>query len=238
MEETVIVAHKIFKVFGEGETEIQALRNVDLDIKRGDFAAIVGPSGSGKTTLLNILCGLDNVSSGEIKVSGRSLQEMSGSELAQFRREHIGLVFQAYNLIPVLTVLENIEYVMLLQHVPAAERKERVHTFLAELGLEGKENRFPAELSGGQQQRVAIARAMVSKPDIILADEPTANLDSETGGQLLEMMRKFNKELKMTFVFSTHDPQIMERAKRLITLTDGRIVSDELKYFFLRKAKN
>ena len=229
MEETVIVAHKIFKVFGEGETEIQALRNVDLDIKRGDFAAIVGPSGSGKTTLLNILCGLDNVSSGEIKVSGRSLQEMSGSELAQFRREHIGLVFQAYNLIPVLTVLENIEYVMLLQHVPAAERKERVHTFLAELGLEGKENRFPAELSGGQQQRVAIARAMVSKPDIILADEPTANLDSETGGQLLEMMRKFNKELKMTFVFSTHDPQIMERAKRLITLTDGRVVSDELK---------
>ena len=229
MEETVIVAHKIFKVFGEGETEIQALRNVDLDIKRGDFAAIVGPSGSGKTTLLNILCGLDNVSSGEIKVSGRSLQEMSGSELAQFRREHIGLVFQAYNLIPVLTVLENIEYVMLLQHVLAAERKERVHTFLAELGLEGKENRFPAELSGGQQQRVAIARAMVSKPDIILADEPTANLDSETGGQLLEMMRKFNEELKMTFVFSTHDPQIMERAKRLITLTDGRIVSDELK---------
>ena len=202
---------------------------MDLEIKRGDFAAIVGPSGSGKTTLLNILCGLDNVSSGEIKVSGRSLQEMSGSELAQFRREHIGLVFQAYNLIPVLTVLENIEYVMLLQHVPAAERKERVHTFLAELGLEGKENRFPAELSGGQQQRVAIARAMVSKPDIILADEPTANLDSETGGQLLEMMRKFNEELKMTFVFSTHDPQIMERAKRLITLTDGRIVSDELK---------
>jgi len=229
MEETVIVAHKIFKPFGEGETEIQALRNVDLDIKRGDFAAIVGPSGSGKTTLLNILCGLDNVSSGEIKVSGRSLQEMSGSGLAQFRREHIGLVFQAYNLIPVLTVLENIEYVMLLQHVPAAERKERVHTFLAELGLEGKGNRFPAELSGGQQQRVAIARAMVSKPDIILADEPTANLDSETGGQLLEMMRKFNDELKMTFVFSTHDPQIMERAKRLITLTDGRIVSDELK---------
>ena len=229
MEETLIVVHKIFKVFGEGETEIQALRNVDLDIKRGDFAAIVGPSGSGKTTLLNILCGLDNVSSGEIKVSGRSLQEMSGSERAQFRREHIGLVFQAYNLIPVLTVLENIEYVMLLQHVPAAERKERVHTFLAELGLEGKENRFPAELSGGQQQRVAIARAMVSKPDIILADEPTANLDSETGGQLLEMMRKFNEELKMTFVFSTHDPQIMERAKRLITLTDGRIVSDDLK---------
>jgi putative ABC transport system ATP-binding protein len=196
---------------------------------RGDFAAIVGPSGSGKTTLLNILCGLDTVSSGEIQVSGRSLQSMSGSELAQFRREHIGLVFQAYNLIPVLTVLENIEYVMLLQNVPSAERKERVRKFLTEVGLEGKENRFPAELSGGQQQRVAIARAMVSHPDIILADEPTANLDSETGAQLLDMMRKFNEELNMTFVFSTHDPQIMERAKRMVTLTDGQIVSDELK---------
>ncbi|MED5482872.1 MAG: ABC transporter ATP-binding protein, partial [SAR324 cluster bacterium] len=192
-------------------------------------AAIVGPSGSGKTTLLNILCGLDTVSSGEIQVSGRSLQSMSGSELAQFRREHIGLVFQAYNLIPVLTVLENIEYVMLLQNVPSAERKERVRKFLTEVGLEGKENRFPAELSGGQQQRVAIARAMVSHPDIILADEPTANLDSETGAQLLDMMRKFNEELNMTFVFSTHDPQIMERAKRMVTLTDGQIVSDELK---------
>ena len=164
-----------------------------------------------------------------IAPAGKLLGELGRRRLSQLRRDRIGFVFQAYNLIPVLTVLENIEYVMLLQHVPAAERKERVHTFLAELGLEGKENRFPAELSGGQQQRVAIARAMVSKPDIILADEPTANLDSETGGQLLEMMRKFNEELKMTFVFSTHDPQIMERAKRLITLTDGRIVSDELK---------
>jgi len=190
---------------------------------------IFGQSGSGKTTLLNILCGLDTVSSGEIQVSGRSLQSMSGSELAQFRREHIGLVFQAYNLIPVLTVLENIEYVMLLQNVSSAERKERVRKFLTEVGLEGKENRFPAELSGGQQQRVAIARAMVSHPDIILADEPTANLDSETGAQLLDMMRKFNEELNMTFVFSTHDPQIMERAKRMVTLTDGQIVSDELK---------
>jgi len=213
--------------FGYSHTEV--LDELSVSIQKGQLTCLLGANGAGKTTLLNILCGLDNVSSGEIKVSGRSLQEMSGSELAQFRREHIGLVFQAYNLIPVLTVLENIEYVMLLQHVPAAERKERVHTFLAALGLEGKGNRFPAELSGGQQQRVAIARAMVSKPDIILADEPTANLDSETGGQLLEMMRKFNEELKMTFVFSTHDPQIMERAKRLITLTDGRIVSDELK---------
>lgn len=227
MTETLIAANNLTKTFGEGETEIHALRNVNLEIKRGDFAAIVGPSGSGKTTLLNILCGLDKLSSGDIQVSGRSLKEMNGSELSQFRLEHIGLVFQAYNLIPVLTVLENIEYVMLLQKVPAEERRKRVQNFLAKLGLEGKEDRFPAELSGGQQQRVAIARAMVSHPDIIIADEPTANLDSEKGGQLLEMMKQFNKELSMTFVFSTHDPQIMEQAKRIVTLSDGQIVKDE-----------
>ena len=229
MSEIVIASKNVSKNFGEGEAQVQALRAVDLDINIGDFAAIVGPSGSGKTTLLNILCGLDKVSSGDIQVSGRSLQDMSGSELAKFRREHIGLVFQAYNLIPVLTVMENIEYVMLLQNVPVAERKERVEKFLTEVGLEGKGNRFPVELSGGQQQRVAIARAMVSHPDIILADEPTANLDSETGVLLLDMMRKFNEEFQMTFVFSTHDPQIMERAKRMVTLTDGHIVSDEIK---------
>ena len=229
MSEIVIASKNVSKHFGEGEAQVHALREVDLDINIGDFAAIVGPSGSGKTTLLNILCGLDKVSSGDIQVSGRSLQDMSGSELAKFRREHIGLVFQAYNLIPVLTVMENIEYVMLLQNVPVAERKERVEKFLTEVGLEGKGNRFPVELSGGQQQRVAIARAMVSHPDIILADEPTANLDSETGVLLLDMMRKFNEEFQMTFVFSTHDPQIMERAKRMVTLTDGQIVSDETK---------
>ena len=229
MSEIVIASKNVSKHFGEGEAQVHALREVDLDINIGDFAAIVGPSGSGKTTLLNILCGLDEVSSGDIQVSGRSLQDMSGSELAKFRREHIGLVFQAYNLIPVLTVMENIEYVMLLQNIPVAERKERVEKFLTEVDLEGKGNRFPVELSGGQQQRVAIARAMVSHPDIILADEPTANLDSETGVLLLDMMRKFNEEFQMTFVFSTHDPQIMERAKRMMTLTDGHIVSDEIK---------
>lgn len=229
MSEIVIDSKNVSKHFGEGEAQVHALREVDLDINIGDFAAIVGPSGSGKTTLLNILCGLDEVSSGDIQVSGRSLQDMSGSELAKFRREHIGLVFQAYNLIPVLTVMENIEYVMMLQNVPVAERKERVEKFLTEVGLEGKGNRFPVELSGGQQQRVAVARAMVSRPDIILADEPTANLDSETGALLLDMMRKFNEEFQMTFVFSTHDPQIMERAKRMVTLTDGHIVSDEIK---------
>ncbi len=225
--ETVIATEGLCKNFGEGELQIKALKDVDLSIVRGEFTAIVGPSGSGKTTLLNILCGLDVPSSGEIRVSGKPLSTLNGSELARFRRDHIGLVFQAYNLIPVLTVMENIEYVMLLQGVSAKERKNRVLEFLQRIGLEGKEKRFPAELSGGQQQRVAIARAMVSQPDLILADEPTANLDSETGIQLLEMMRNFNQVQQMTFIFSTHDPMIMERASRLITLTDGRIVKDE-----------
>ncbi len=225
--EAVISTEHLSKNFGEGELQIKALREVDLTIRRGEFTAIVGPSGSGKTTLLNILCGLDLPSSGEIRVSGRPLSELSGSGLARFRRDHIGLVFQAYNLIPVLTVMENIEYVMLLQGLSVRERKDRVRDFLKRIGLEDKEKRFPSELSGGQQQRVAIARAMVSQPDIILADEPTANLDSETGAQLLEMMRRFNKEQQMTFIFSTHDSMIMERAARLITLTDGKIVSDE-----------
>ncbi|MGA0441935.1 MAG: ABC transporter ATP-binding protein [bacterium] len=225
--ETVIATEGLCKNFGEGELQIKALKDVDLSIVRGEFTAIVGPSGSGKTTLLNILCGLDVPSSGEIRVSGNPLSALNGSELARFRRDHIGLVFQAYNLIPVLTEMENIEYVMLLQGISAKERKNRVLEFLQRIGLEGKEKRFPAELSGGQQQRVAIARAMVSQPDLILADEPTANLDSETGIQLLEMMRNFNRVQQMTFIFSTHDPMIMERASRLITLTDGRIVKDE-----------
>ena len=225
--ETVIATEGLCKNFGEGELQIKALKDVDLSIVRGEFTAIVGPSGSGKTTLLNILCGLDVPSSGDIRVSGNPLSTLNGSELARFRRDHIGLVFQAYNLIPVLTVMENIEYVMLLQGISAKERKNRVLEFLQRIGLEGKEKRFPAELSGGQQQRVAIARAMVSQPALILADEPTANLDSETGIQLLEMMRNFNRVQQMTFIFSTHDPMIMERASRLITLTDGRIVKDE-----------
>jgi len=154
---------------------------------------------------------------------------MSGKELSDFRRDNIGFIFQAYNLIPVLTVEENVEYIMLLQGVPKPERQERVHTILAELGLEGFAGRLPTKLSGGQQQRVAIARAMVSKPALILADEPTANLDSKTGGELLDMMRQLNEKSGMTFVFSTHDTSIMERAKRLITLSDGVIQSDEIK---------
>ncbi|MBF0236594.1 MAG: ABC transporter ATP-binding protein [SAR324 cluster bacterium] len=227
MTETVIEVRNATKSFGEGEIQVQALRGVSVSIQRGDFAAIVGPSGSGKSTLLNIMCGLDVPSDGEIKVAGQDLKSMSSTELTLFRRNHVGLVFQAYNLIPVLTVMENIEYIMLIQGRPVAERRQRVQDFLKKIGLEGKENRFPHQLSGGQQQRVAIARAMVSHPDIILADEPTANLDSDTGHQLLEMMRQFNEEQRMTFVFSTHDEKIMKIAKRLIILEDGHIQSDE-----------
>ena len=223
--ETVIATEGLCKNFGEGELQIKALKDVDLSIVRGEFTAIVGPSGSGKqpcsTSSVDLTCPVPG------NPGFGTLSTLNGSELARFRRDHIGLVFQAYNLIPVLTVMENIEYVMLLQGISAKERKNRVLEFLQRIGLEGKEKRFPAELSGGQQQRVAIARAMVSQPDLILADEPTANLDSETGIQLLEMMRNFNRDQQMTFIFSTHDPMIMERASRLITLTDGRIVKDE-----------
>lgn len=229
MTEIVINTKNLDKSFGSGETEIHALRDVNLEIMRGDFAAIVGPSGSGKTTLLNILCGLDTVSSGEIQVSGRSLQSMSGSELAQFRREHIGLVFQAYNLIPVLTVLENIEYVMLLQNVSSAERKERVRKFLTEVGLEGKENRFPAELSGGQQQRVAVARAIVHKPSIILCDEPTGNLDTSTSNEVMTLLKAMNSELNTTFLIVTHDREIAKQCQRIITMSDGLVVQDQRK---------
>ena len=188
---------------------------------RGEFTAIAGPSGSGKTTLLNIISGLDAPTSGRVLLAGRPINGMSGSELSDFRRDHIGFIFQSYNLIPVLKVRENIEYVMLLQGVSERERRGRVAEILKEVDLEGMEERRPAQLSGGQQQRVAVARAMVSQPDLILADEPTANLDSATGCGLLDMMRELNEKRGMTFVFSSHDQRIMDRAKRLVTLRDG-----------------
>ena len=189
----------------------------------------MGPSGSGKTTFLNIISGLDTPTEGKVWLAGKVLSEMSGNELSDFRRDNIGFIFQAYNLIPVLTVEENVEYIMLLAGVPKAERHERVLTMLKSVGLEGVADRQPTQLSGGQQQRVAIARAMVSEPEIILADEPTANLDSKTGADLLEMMRRLNAETGMTFIFSTHDPMVMESATRLITLRDGHVDTDETK---------
>ena len=220
----------VSKIYGDNEkTKVHALKNVDLNIEEGEFTAIVGPSGSGKTTMLNIMSGLDEVTEGSVHLGGKDISHMSGNELSDFRRDHIGFIFQAYNLIPVLTVQENVEYIMLLQGVDPIERKKRVNEVLTEVGLQGKENRYPNELSGGQKQRVAVVRAIVSKPKIILADEPTANLDSQTGTELVEMMKDLNKKYNFTFVFSTHDPIIMEKAKRLVVLKDGEICKDEIR---------
>lgn len=224
---TVIAATGLTRVFGEGETSVTALGGVALEIESGEFTAIIGPSGSGKTTLLHLLGGLDNPTSGSVELSGTNIAAMSGNELSDFRRDHIGFIFQAYNLIPVLSAEENIEYVMLLQGVPAARRHERTVEMLHKVGLDGLGGRRPAQLSGGQQQRVAVARAMASEPDIILADEPTANLDSRTGAALLDLMRELNEDQGMTFVFSTHDQMIMDRARRLLILRDGLIEQDE-----------
>ena len=223
----VIETQSLCRHFGEGETLVKALDNVSIAIEPGEFTAIIGPSGSGKSTLLQLIGGLDKPTSGGVVLDNKDISNMSGTELSDFRRDHIGFIFQAYNLIPVLSAEENIEYIMLLQGVPAAERKRRVHTILNAVGLEGKGDRRPAQLSGGQQQRVAVARAMVSQPSLILADEPTANLDSHTGSSLLDMMKMLNETENMTFIFSTHDPKIMERARRIIRLEDGRIVDDE-----------
>lgn len=225
----VIIAENVTKVYDADGIPVNALNGVDLTINSGEFTAIVGPSGSGKTTFLNIISGLDVPTEGKVSLAGKVISEMSGNELSDYRRDNIGFIFQAYNLIPVLTVEENVEYIMLLAGVPKAERHKRVIDMLEAVGLEGVEDRLPTQLSGGQQQRVAIARAMVSEPTIILADEPTANLDSKTGTDLLEMMCKLNTETGMTFLFSTHDPLVMESAKRLITLRDGKVDSDEIR---------
>lgn len=225
----VIVAEGLTKIYSGNGVPVHALNGVDLKIARGEFTAIVGPSGSGKTTFLNIISGLDSATGGSVWLNGTLISDMDGNALSDFRRDNIGFIFQAYNLIPVLTVEENIEYIMLLQNVDKHERHQRVISILGDMGLEGYENRLPAMLSGGQQQRVAIARAIVSQPAIILADEPTANLDSKTGGELLDVMRVLNQKSGITFLFSTHDDMVMERANRLVTMKDGRIERDEWK---------
>lgn len=226
IKKDVIRAEEVVKKYRTGEIVVHALKGISLTIQEGEFTAIAGPSGSGKTTFLNIISGLDEPSSGRVYLADKLMSDMSGGELSDFRRDNIGFIFQSYNLIPVLSARENIEYIMLLQGLPVNERLERVRAILKEVGLEGMENRRPVQLSGGQQQRVAVARAMVSEPAIILADEPTANLDSETGTALLDMMRELNEKKGMTFVFSTHDEMIMERARRLVILKDGQIDSD------------
>jgi putative ABC transport system ATP-binding protein len=225
--QAIIVTENLKKDYHEGGQVVPAVRGVDLTIRAGEFTAIVGPSGSGKTTFLNLISGLDEPSEGRIWLKDRLISGLSSRALSDLRRDSIGFIFQAYNLIPVLTVKENIEYIMILQRVAAAERRERVRKILQEVGLAGFENRFPPKISGGQQQRVAIARAMVSRPELILADEPTANLDSQTGAELLDMMRILNRKTGMTFLFSTHDRMVMERADRVVTLKDGIVVSDK-----------
>jgi len=226
---SIVECTDIKKTYHQGRVEVPALNGVSLSIEKGGFVAIAGPSGSGKTTMLNIIGGLDLPDSGRAVVDGNALGEMSRSDLANLRLQKIGFVFQAYNLIPVLSALENVEFVMLLQGVPAAERHERAKDILDEVGLEGTYDRRPAELSGGQQQRVAVARAIVSNPSIVLADEPTANLDSKNGKGLLEMMKEMNEKKKVTFIFSTHDPMVMEYARRLIYLRDGLVADDQVK---------
>jgi putative ABC transport system ATP-binding protein len=221
----VILTAGLKKTYREEGLEVEAVRGIDLTVRSGDFTALVGPSGSGKTTFLNLISGLDTPTAGEVWLLGRRLAEMNGVQLSDFRRDTIGFIFQAYNLIPVLTVAENIEYVMLMQKISRAERRRRVAKILETLGLKGMEKRKPPQLSGGQQQRVAVARAMVSRPALILADEPTANLDSGNGSALLDQMRELNRTTGMTFVFSTHDPMVMERARTVVTMKDGLIAA-------------
>lgn len=226
MNKAVIDAHNLVRVYDEKTIPVYALNGVHLHIERGEFTAIKGPSGSGKTTLLNMIGGLDIPTDGYVNINGSNITELKGNKLIDFRLHNIGFVFQSYNLIPVLTAKENIEFIMLLQKRPAAEIEKRVKELLQQIGLSDKANKKPGELSGGQQQRVAVARALAPKPQFILADEPTANLDSVSAGNLLDIMAKLNKEEKMTFVFSTHDQRVIDRAKRVITLEDGKIVAD------------
>lgn len=225
----LVVCTDIVKRYRQGRVQVMALNGVSLAIERGAFIALAGPSGSGKTTLLNIIGGLDSADEGSVRVEGRELAHLSPAQLAEMRLRKVGFVFQAYNLIPVLSALENVEFVMLLQGVPAAERRARARAILAEVGLGEMGDRRPAELSGGQQQRVAVARAIVATPTIVLADEPTANLDSKAGKGLLTLMAEMNARKNVTFVFSTHDRMVMDFARRLVLLHDGRVAEDRVK---------
>jgi putative ABC transport system ATP-binding protein len=216
----------VWKIYPQEPNPVEAVRGVSLEIESGDFVAMAGPSGSGKTTVLNLLGGLTRPTEGSIEIGGLEITAMPDKALARLRLERIGFVFQAYNLLPVLTAMENAEFTLLLRGVPTHERHERVRVLFDQMGLEGLEDRFPGKLSGGQQQRVAVARAVVGEPALVLADEPTANLDSVASAALLDVMERLNREHGTTFVFSTHDPRVMERARRLITLVDGEISTD------------
>ena len=223
---TIIDAHNISKIYNKESIPVYAINQVHLHIEKGEFTALVGPSGSGKTTLLNLIGGLDRVDEGSIQIKGEEITQMSSSDLIDFRLKNIGFVFQSYNLIPVLTARENVEFIMQLQGINDKDRKERVNLLFKQIGLEDKMDNRPSQLSGGQQQRVAVARALASRPQFVLADEPTANLDTASANNLLDIMWKLNQEDQMTFIFSTHDQRVIERANRVITLVDGKIVSD------------
>lgn len=225
----IIELINVSKIYSETEVEVHAVNNVTLGFSEAEFAAIVGPSGSGKTTLLNLIGGLDTPTSGEIIVDGTNLAKLSSSGLIDFRMRNIGFVFQAYNLVPVLTAKENVEFIMALQKWSKKDRDERTYELLKAVGLAERANSRPGKLSGGQQQRIAVARALASRPKFVLADEPTANLDSKSASTLLEIMEKLNHEEKITFIFSTHDPRVVKMAHRVITLEDGMVVSDEKK---------
>ena len=218
------------KTYTQGDTEVHAVDHMSLEIQQGNFAALCGPSGSGKTSVLNLIGGLDTPTSGEVRVNDIDLATLSAGKLSDMRRNNIGFVFQSYNLIPVLTAYENAEFVLNLQGVPKSDRRNRVMSILRDVGLEGLEQRRPDEMSGGQQQRVAIARAIVTEPAIVLADEPTANVDSHTAEALLNLMQELNQNKGITFLFSTHDQHVMDRAQRLIHLLDGKIEHDEIKH--------
>ncbi|MDR2823777.1 MAG: ABC transporter ATP-binding protein [Prevotellaceae bacterium] len=222
---TIIKITDLYKIYNETAAEVRAVDGVSLEFQQGEFSAIVGPSGSGKTTLLNLIGGLDTPTSGKIEIDGNDISALSEKQMTEFRLRNIGFIFQAYNLIPVLTAKENVSFVMDLQGKSSKETEQRAIELLKAVGLEGRENSRPAKLSGGQQQRVAVARALASKPKFILADEPTANLDSKSAENLLDIMERLNQEENITFIFSTHDPRIMAKAKRIIKLEDGRIVN-------------
>ncbi|MFV1996455.1 MAG: ABC transporter ATP-binding protein [Acidiferrobacterales bacterium] len=224
----LVKVKQVSKRYQQNSIAVDALDGVDLGVDGGEFMSLVGPSGSGKTTLLNIIGGLDAPTKGQVWIRDQEIGRLPKSQLSRLRLREIGFIFQEYNLIPVLSAVENVEYVMLLQGIPDPERRERAESVLSEVGLEQYVHRRPTQLSGGQQQRVAVARAIVSQPAIVLADEPTANLDSRTGAALLDLMRDLNERHKTTFIFSTHDPMVMERARRIVTLRDGKIVDDRV----------
>lgn len=226
MAKTIIDAHNVSKTYSPNKVPVHAVQNVHIHIEEGEFVALVGPSGSGKSTLLNIIGGLDQPTTGSVIIDGIEITSLKENKLIDFRLHNIGFVFQSFNLIPVLTAKENVGFVLQLQNVKKTERDKRVMQLLNEVGLEDKVNCRPSELSGGQQQRVAVSRALASKPKIILADEPTANLDSKSAGNLLDIMAKLNKEENVTFLFSTHDMRVIKKARRVITLVDGKIDSD------------